>query len=256
MKVKGIIMAGGKGTRLKPLTNILNKHLLPVYNKPMIYYSLSTLIYAGIKDILIICNKGDEFYFSKILSNVIKRNKIKISYEFQLNIGGGIAEGLILAKSFIHDSDKVILMLGDNFFFGRYFPQLIQDCFNNNNKSSYIFLSKVSNPKDYGIAYFKNEKLKKIVEKPKNIKNNLAVTGLYIYHRSVLNLVNSIKPSKRNELEITSLNNKLLQNKLLKYVNIGRGTTWYDLGSYENMLMCSEFVRMMEIRQGIKICDI
>jgi glucose-1-phosphate thymidylyltransferase len=256
MKIKGIIMAGGKGTRLKPLTHIINKHFVSIYNKPMIYYSLSVLIYSGIKDILIICNEGDQIYFDKILINIIKKNKIKISYQVQENTGGGIAEGLILAKSFIEQCDKFLFILGDNFFYGRLFPDLIKKYLKQKNKNSYIFLSNVSNPKDYGVAYFKKNKLTKIIEKPKNPNSNLIVTGLYLYNRNVLNILNKIKPSQRNELEITSVNNFLIKQKKLYYVNIGRGTVWFDLGTYEDIYNCTEFIRILEKRQGILISDL
>lgn len=256
MKTIGIVMAGGKGTRLKPLTDIINKHLVPVYNKPMIFYSISTLIYSGIKEILIICNDGDEFSFNKSLSDVIKRNNIKIYYASQKNIGGGIAEGLIIAKDLIQDCNKIVFILGDNFFYGRLFPQLIQNYLNKKDKNSTVFLSKVSNPQDYGVAYFKNKKLNKIVEKPKNPSSDMAVTGLYIYHQNVLKIINDIKPSKRNELEITSVNNHLLKIKQLNCVDIGRGTVWFDLGTFENIYLCSEYVRLMEQRQGLKISNI
>ena len=256
MKIKGIIMAGGRGTRLQPLTHIINKHLVSVYNKPMIYYSLSVLIYSGIKDILIICNKGDQIFFDKILLSVIKKHKLKISYKVQENTGGGIAEGLILAKSFIEQCDKCLFILGDNFFYGRLFPNLIKQYLNQKNKNSYIFLSNVSNPKDYGVAYLKKNKLTNIIEKPKNPTSNLAVTGLYLYNKNVLNILTNIKPSKRNELEITSVNNLLLKQKKLDYINIGRGTVWFDLGTYENIYNCSEFIRILEKRQGIKISDL
>lgn len=256
MKTMGIIMAGGKGTRLKPLTNIINKHLVPVYNKPMIFYSISTLIYSGIKEILIICNDGDELFFKKSLSDVVKRNKIKISYAVQRNTGRGIAEGLILAKNFIQKCNKIVFILGDNFFYGRLFPELIKSYLNKKNKNSTIFLSKVSNPKDYGVAYLKNKKLNKIIEKPKKPTSNMAVTGLYIYHQDVLKILNRIKPSKRNELEITAVNNQLLKKKQLNYADIGRGTVWFDLGTFDNIYLCSEYVRLMEQRQGLKISNI
>ena len=256
MKIKGIIMAGGKGSRLQPLTYIINKHLITVYDKPMIYYSLSVLIYSGIKDILIICNKGDQIFFDKILLSVVKKYKLKISYKVQENTGGGIAEGLILAKSFIEQCDKCLFILGDNFFYGRLFPNLIKQYLNQKNKNSYIFLSNVSNPKDYGVAYLKKNKLTNIIEKPKNPTSNLAVTGLYLYNKNVLNILTNIKPSKRNELEITSVNNLLLKQKKLDYINIGRGTVWFDLGTYENIYNCSEFIRILEKRQGIKISDL
>ena len=200
MKFRGIIMAGGKGTRLAPLTKIINKHLLPIYNKPMIYYSLSTLIYAGIKEVLIICNAGDELLFSQILKEIIKKYKIKIYYQIQQNTGGGIAEGLIISQDFIRQSDKIVFILGDNFFYGRLFPQLINSYLIKKTNKSYIFVSQVNNPKEYGVAYFKRKKLIKIVEKPTNPKSNFAVTGLYIYDKNVLEVLNKIKSSNRNEL--------------------------------------------------------
>ena len=159
MKVKGIIMAGGRGTRLRPLTKIINKHLLPIYNKPMIYYSLSTLIYAGIKEVLIICNEGDESLFNQILKEIIKKYKIKIHYQIQQNAGRGIAEGLIISKDFIMQADKIVFILGDNFFYGRLFSQLINSYLIKKTNKSYIFVSHVNNPKEYGVAYFKKKKI-------------------------------------------------------------------------------------------------
>ena len=256
MNVKGIIMAGGKGTRLAPLTKIINKHLLPIYNKPMIYYSLSTLIYAGVKEVLIICNAGDEPLFNQILKEIIKKYKIKIYYQIQQNTGGGIAEGLIISQDFIRQSDKIVFILGDNFFYGRLFPQLINSYLIKKTNKSYIFVSQVINPKEYGVAYFKQKKLIKIVEKPSNPKSNFAVTGLYIYDKNVLKVINKVKPSHRNEMEITSVNNALLNHNHLNYVDIGRGTTWFDLGTYENIYQCSEFIQILEKRQGLKVCDL
>jgi glucose-1-phosphate thymidylyltransferase len=256
MNVKGIIMAGGKGTRLAPLNKIINKHLLPIYNKPMIYYSLSTLIYAGVKEVLIICNAGDEPLFNQILKEIINKYKIKIYYQIQQNTGGGIAEGLIISQDFIRQSDKIVFILGDNFFYGRLFPQLINSYLIKKTNKSYIFVSQVNNPKDYGVAYFKQKKLIKIVEKPSNPKSNFAVTGLYIYDKNVLKVINKVKPSYRNEMEITSVNNALLNHNYLNYVDIGRGTTWFDLGSYENIYQCAEFIQILEKRQGLKVCDL
>lgn len=256
MKFRGIIMAGGRGTRLSPLNKIINKHLLPIYNKPMVYYSLSTLIYAGIKEVLITCNKGDEVLFNQILKKIIKKYKIKIYYQIQQNIGGGIAEGLMISQDFIKQADKIVFILGDNFFYGRLFPQLINSYLIKKTNKSYIFISQVNNPKEYGVAYFKQKKLIKIVEKPSNPKSNFAVTGLYIYNKNVLEVMNKIKPSHRNELEITTVNNTLLNNNKLNYINIGRGTTWFDLGSYENIYQCAEFIQILEKRQGLKVCDL
>lgn len=256
MNYKGIIMAGGRGLRLKPLTNIINKHLLAIYDKPMIFYPLSLLIYAGIKEILIICNKGDDIFFKNILDTVAHKHRLKIIYKVQVNLGGGIAEGLILSRDFISTSKKVVFILGDNFFYGRSFPQQLNQTLKNKNNKSFIFLSEVSSPQDYGIAYLKKDKLFKIIEKPKNKKSNLAVTGLYVYDRNVFEFLKRIKPSKRNELEISSLNNILLKNGYINYIKIGRAVTWFDLGSFENIYQCSEFVRLIEKRQGQKISDI
>lgn len=256
MKQKAIIMAGGKGQRLKPLTNIINKHLLSIYDKPMIFYPLSLLIYAGIKEILIICNKGDDIFFKNILDTIVHKHNLKINYKIQINLGGGIAEGLILGQDFISTSKKVVFILGDNFFYGRSFPQQLNQTLRSKNNKSFIFLSEVSNPQDYGIAYLKKDKLFKIIEKPKNKKSNLAVTGLYVYDQNVLKFLKRIKPSKRNELEISSLNNFLLKNGHINYIKIGRAVTWFDLGSFENIYQCSEFVRLIEKRQGQKISDI
>jgi glucose-1-phosphate thymidylyltransferase len=222
----------------------------------MIYYSLSILIYAGVKEVLIICNAGDELLFSQILKKIIKKYKIKIYYQIQQNTGGGIAEGLIISQDFIRQSDKIVFILGDNFFYGRLFPQLINSYLIKKTNKSYIFVSQVNNPKEYGVAYFKQKKLIKIVEKPSNPKSNFAVTGLYIYNKNVLEVMNKIKPSHRNELEITSVNNALLKNNHLDYVDIGRGTTWFDLGNYENIYQCAEFIQILEKRQGLRVCDL
>ena len=249
-------MAGGKGTRLSPLTRVINKHFLPIFNKPMIYYSLSILIYSGIKEILIVCNIGDDILFKKLFKKIIKKYKIKIIYKFQKNKGGGIVEGLTIGFNFIDKADKTALILGDNFFYGRLFPKLVKECLVKKTKKSFIFLSKVSNPNNYGVAYFNKNKLSKIVEKPLKPRSDYAVTGLYIYNKNVLSSLKKIKPSKRNELEISSLNNILLKKKELDYINIGRGTTWFDLGEYQNMFHCAEFIQLIEKRQGSKVCDL
>jgi glucose-1-phosphate thymidylyltransferase len=256
MKIKGIIMAGGKGTRLKPTTNIINKHFLNIYNKPMIFYPLSLLVYSGIKNILIICNKGDDILFRNILDATKRKHNLKISYKIQSNLGGGIAEGLILSKDFITNSKKLVFILGDNFFYGRSFPQQLNHILKKKTNKSFIFLSEVSNPQNYGIAYFKKKKLIKIIEKPKNKKSNLAVTGLYVYNKNIFKFINKIKKSKRNELEISTVNNILLKKNHLNHVKIGRGITWFDLANFESIYECSEFVRLVEKRQGQKISDI
>ena len=254
---KAIIMAGGSGTRLKPLTNYLNKHLLPVYNKPMIFYPLSLLIYAKVKEILIICNQEDLKTFRKILFSYQKKYKILIKFKIQTKKGGGIAEGLILGKNFLSNAKKFALILGDNFFFGKEFPKILNTKLNEKSKNSCVFLSKVSDPKNYGVAYLnKKKEINKIIEKPKNPKSSFVITGLYVYHVEVLRLLKQLKPSKRGELEITSLNKILLKQKKLDYVLNGRGTTWFDLGTYDNIYQCSEFVKLIETRQGLKIFNL
>ena len=249
-------MAGGRGIRLKPLTNIVNKHLLTVYDKPMIFYPLSLFIYAGIKEILIICNEGDDILFKKIINFLQSKYNINIYFKIQNNLGKGIAEGLLVGKDFIANSKKIAFILGDNFFYGRSFPQQLNQLLKNKTKKSFVFLSEVSNPKDYGVAYLERDKITKIIEKPKNTRSNLAVTGLYVYDQNILDFVKKIKPSQRGELEITTVNNILLKSGYLNYLKIGRGVTWFDLGSFENIFQCSEFVRLIEIRQGQKISDI
>ena len=249
-------MAGGRGIRLKPLTNIVNKHLLTVYDKPMIFYPLSLFIYAGIKEILIICNEGDDILFKKIINFLQSKYNINIYFKIQNNLGKGIAEGLLVGKDFIANSKKIAFILGDNFFYGRSFPQQLNQLLKNKTKKSFVFLSEVSNPKDYGVAYLERDKITKIIEKPKNTRSNLAVTGLYVYDQNILDFVKKIKPSQRGELEITTVNNILLKSGYLNYLKIGRGVTWFDLGSFENIFQCSEFVRLIEMRQGQKISDI
>ena len=252
---KGIILLGGKGKRLKPLTNYLSKHLLPVYNKPMFYYSLSTLIYANIKEILIICNEKDLQIYKKILIPISKKHNIKFLFEIQKNPAGGVAECLKIGSQFIKSCKRFVLILGDNFFFGREFPKILRRAINK--KKSFIFLSSVNNPKNFGIAKFnKKNKLIKIIEKPTSIFSNLAVTGLYVYNSSSISILKSIKRSKRGELEITSFNNALIKKNSLDYINLGLGITWFDLGTFSNLYECSEFVKLQESRKGIQISKI
>ena len=223
----------------------------------MIYYPLSLLIYMGIKKIFFICNKEDLKRFKRITSSFIKKYKIKIIFIIQKNPRGGIAESLILTKKYILDQKKIVLILGDNFFYGRQFPLNLKKILKENNSKSYIFLSNVNNPKDYGIAYLnKKKQLLKIIEKPKNTKSRLAVTGLYIFDKKAYKLVDKVKRSKRGELEITSLNKLLISKKNLHYFNIGRGTAWYDLGTYDNIYNCSSFIKTIESRQNLKISDL
>jgi glucose-1-phosphate thymidylyltransferase len=256
MKNHGIILAGGSGTRMYPVTHYINKHLLPVYNKPMIFYSLSILIYAGIKNILLISSKDHISSFEKLLTPVTQRNKIKIIYKIQENLKGGIAESLIIGKDFIKKSNKTVLILGDNFFYGRTMPYILRKTLSKKTSSAHIFLCPVRKPENFGIAYIKNNKIIKIVEKPKNNISNLAVTGMYIYNSKHLKYCDKLIRSKRGELEITSLNNICLKKNELSYTYLGRGITWFDMGTYENLFECSEFIKLIESKQGLTIADI
>jgi len=258
INIKGIILAGGMGKRMRPLSNIISKHLMPVYDKPMIFYSLSVLIYSGVKNILLITDFDQQKYFKKILYPVEKKWKLNLQFETQKNAIGGIAEAFVIGKNFLAGAEKVCLILGDNFIYGRGFPGDLRMILNNktNNRAN-VFLSPVKDPKQYGIAYLnKNKKIQKIIEKPKNDKSNLAVTGLYIFPKDVIQKVEKVKRSARGELEITSLNNIYLKEKRLNYSILGRGITWFDMGTYENMFECAEFVRLIDHKQGFKISDI
>jgi glucose-1-phosphate thymidylyltransferase len=258
INIKGIILAGGMGKRMRPLSNIISKHLMPVYDKPMIFYSLSVLIYSGVKNILLITDFDQQKYFKKILYPVEKKWKLNLQFETQKNPIGGIAEAFVIGKNFLAGADKVCLILGDNFIYGRGFPRDLRMILNNktNNRAN-VFLCPVKDPKQYGIAYLnKNKKIQKIIEKPKNDKSNLAVTGLYIFPKDVIQKVEKVKRSARGELEITSLNNVYLKKKRLDHLILGRGITWFDMGTYENMFECAEFVRLIDQKQGFKISDI
>jgi glucose-1-phosphate thymidylyltransferase len=246
--MKGIILAGGSGSRLYPITNYTSKHLLPVYNKPMIFYPLSTLMLAGVKDILIICKKIDLNNFKKLLSDGSYLG-IKISYEVQKK-PSGIAEALKIGKKFIKKSD-VYLILGDNIFYGaglqNYFDSIHKD-----RNYSYIFGSYVNNPKEFGIVNKLKNRLK-IEEKPKKPKSNIAVTGLYFYPNKCLKHVNKLKRSKRGELEITDLNDLLSKKKQLKLFEFGRGFAWFDCGTANGLLEAASFIKTVETIQGLKI---
>ena len=247
---KAIILAGGKGTRLSPLTKVLNKQLLPLYDKPLIFYPLSVLMLAGIKEILIITNKGETNLFKKILGNGESLG-IKINYEEQKK-PNGLPEAFIIGEKFINNDD-VALILGDNFFYGQGFTNRIKDCINNNDGAT-IFTYIVNNPSDYGIAELnKNNEIIKITEKPKKSNSKFAITGLYLFDNQVVKLSKKLKPSKRNELEIVDLIRKYLQQKRLKAEFIGRGSAWLDTGTIENLNETSQFIASIERRQGLKI---
>lgn len=246
---KGIILAGGKGTRLAPLTKVINKQLLPLYDKPLIFYPLSILMLAGIKDILIITNTGEDVSFKKILGNGSNFG-IKIQYLEQKK-PNGLPEAFIIGEKFINNED-IALILGDNFFYGQGFTKRLKEKTRKNSGAT-IFTYQVNNPQDYGIVTITNNKIINIKEKPKKSKSRLAVTGLYFFDNNVVNFSKKLKPSKRGELEIVDLLKKYLQRKKLKADFMGRGSAWLDTGNIENLFETSQFISSIEKRQGLKI---
>ena len=247
---KGIILSGGMGTRMSPLTKAVNKQLLPIYDKPLIFYPLSILMLAGIKDILIIVNKGQLNQYKKILPNGINLG-IKISYAEQKK-PKGLPDAFILGEKFI-EKDNVALILGDNFFYGQNLTSQLLG----NTKLSYgakIILHKVIKPELYGVAKInKNNKVVLIKEKPKKFISDLAITGLYFFDNKVIKFSKELNPSKRGELEIVDLINKYRKKNQLKADIIGRGGAWLDTGSIEDFYKTSSFVSAIENRQGFKI---
>jgi glucose-1-phosphate thymidylyltransferase len=247
---KGIILAGGTGSRLFPITKSVNKHLLPIYDKPMIFYSLSTLLLLGIKDILIITSP-DYLNLYKDIFNDGSFLGININYAIQEE-ANGIPEAFLIGESFI-DKNRFSLILGDNMFFGSNLKKLLNESVNNNKKST-IFSYKVNNPEKYGVIdYNKNNKAKLIIEKPNKFISNDVVTGLYIYSHDVINIAKKLKPSNRGELEITDINNYYIKNNSIDIVELGRGTTWIDAGSFNSLNDASNIVKSMQERQGLKI---
>ena len=246
--MKGIILAGGSGSRLFPITNYTSKHLIPVYNKPMVYYPLSTLMLAGVKDILIICKSADLNDFRKLLGDGSYLG-VKINYEIQKK-PTGIAEALKIGKKFIKNSD-VYLILGDNIFYGAGLQSYFETI-HKNRDNSYIFGSYVKNPKEFGIVNKLKNRLK-IIEKPKKPKSNIAVTGLYFYPNKFLKYVEDLKRSKRGELEITDLNELLSKKKKIKLFEFGRGFAWFDCGTASGLLEAATFIKTIETIQGLKI---
>ena len=248
--MKGVIVAGGLGSRLYPITEVFSKHLLPVYDKPMIYYPLSVLMLANIKDILIISTKRDIPLYKNLLGNG-SRFGIKISYEVQFN-PGGIPEALILAEDHI-DSDNVCMILGDNIFYGHDFSSALKKG-RNLKEGAMIFGYQVKDPSRFGVADLDEEgNVIKLVEKPKNPNSNIAVTGLYFYDNKCVEMSKSLKPSERGELEITDLNQMYLEQNQLKCNVLGRGFSWLDTGTHESLLLASQFVQILEDRTGTKI---
>ena len=247
---KGIILAGGTGSRMSPVTKAVNKQLLPLYDKPLFYYPLSVLMLAKIKDILIIVNKGQVEQFKKVLPNGTNLG-IKITYKEQEK-PKGLPDAFIVGEKFIGGS-SVALILGDNFFFGQSLTKKLINC-TNLVKGARVFLHPVKNPHLYGVASVnKQKKIIKIVEKPKKTRSNLAVTGLYFFDNKVINLSKSLKPSKRKEIEIVDLLNRYKRKKQLSAEIIGRGGAWLDTGSIKDFNNTANFVSTIEDRQGFKI---
>ena len=247
---KGIVLAGGLGTRMSPLTKAVNKQLLPIYDKPLIYYPISILMLAGIKDILIIVNEGQKEQFKKIIPNGNNLG-VKITYLEQKK-PRGLPDAFIIGEKFI-GKDNIALILGDNFFYGQSLTKKLKECVKLKNGAK-VFLHPVKNPQLYGVAQInKANKIIKLIEKPKKNISNLAVTGLYFFDNTVIKLSKSLKPSKRNELEIIDILNKFRIKNKLKAEFIGRGGAWLDTGSINDFYNTSYFVSTLENRQGLKI---
>ena len=249
---KGIILAGGKGTRMSPLTKAVNKQLLPIYDKPLIFYPLSILMLANIRDILIVVNKGQLNQYKKILPDG-KRLGIKISY-IEQDKPRGLPDAFILGEKFI-GKNNVSLILGDNFFYGQYLSERLKDSVKLS-KGAKVFLHRVSHPERYGVAKVKNNKITIIKEKPKKYISDLAITGLYFFDNKVVEFAKKLKPSKRGELEIVDLLNKYKKVNKLSADYIGRGGSWLDTGSISDFYKTSDFVSVIENRQGFKIACI
>jgi len=247
---KGIILAGGHGTRMSPLTKAVNKQLLPIYDKPLIYYPLSILMLAKIKDILIIVNKSQLDQFKKILPEG-KNLGIKINYAEQ-KYPRGLPEAFTIGKEFI-GKNNVALILGDNFFYGQNLTEKLKNC-TKLQSGAKIFLHPVSNPSQYGVVKINSKnKILKIIEKPKKYLSNLAITGLYFFDNNVIKYTRSLKPSKRNELELVDILKKYNKKNKLSAEWIGRGGAWLDTGSIKDFYDASAFVSALENRQGLKI---
>ncbi|MFA0467818.1 glucose-1-phosphate thymidylyltransferase RfbA [Vibrio breoganii] len=248
--MKGIILAGGSGSRLFPITQGVSKQLLPVYNKPMIYYPISTLMLAGIRDILIITTPEDNAAFQRLLGDG-SRFGIHLSYEIQPS-PDGLAQAFLIGESFL-DGDDCCLILGDNIFFGQYFTQLLRNIVETNEGAT-VFGYRVKDPERFGVVEFdENKRVLSIEEKPQRPKSNYAVTGLYFYDNSVVEMAKKVTPSERGELEITTLNQMYLEQGKLNTEVLGRGFAWLDTGTFDSLHEASSFVKTVENVQGQEI---
>lgn len=250
--MKGIILAGGSGTRLHPLTLSISKQLMPIYDKPMIYYPLSTLMYSGIREILIISTPKDLPLFKDLLGNGEKYG-CQFKYAVQ-EAPNGLAEAFIIGADFI-GKEKVALILGDNIFYGSGLSKLLQE--NNDPKGGIIYAYRVHDPERYGVVEFNDKgQAVSIEEKPTKPKSNFAVPGIYFYDNSVVNIAKNIQPSHRGELEITDINKEYLKQGKLNVSILDRGTAWLDTGTFQSLMQASQFVEVIEERQGLKIGSI